>query len=121
MGAKATAHVVCSTDELPPGARVIINIDGRSIGVFNVAGAYRAIRNVCPHHGAPLCLGDPSPMMLPSEPREYVLSEDRWVLKCPWHGYEFDVETGRTVYDPDELRVRVYPVTVEDGQVVLHD
>ena len=121
MSETATKHVVCTVDELPPGERKLIDLGGRSIGVFNVAGTYRAIRNACPHHGAPLCLGSPSLLMLASDPYEYVLSDDHWILRCPWHGYEFDLETGRTVFDPDELRVKVYPVTVEDGQVVVHD
>jgi 3-phenylpropionate/trans-cinnamate dioxygenase ferredoxin subunit len=120
MSRTATKHVVCAVDELPPGKRKIIDLDGRSIGVFNIEGTYRAIRNICPHHGAPLCLGGPEKLMSASGPYEYMLT-DEWVLRCPWHGYEFHLETGRTVYDPDDMRVRVYPVTVEDGQVVLHD
>jgi 3-phenylpropionate/trans-cinnamate dioxygenase ferredoxin subunit len=118
--ADGAKHVVCSVDELPPGERKIITIGKRSIGVFNVNGTYRAFRNLCPHHGAQICLGDVSKMMAPSEPHTYVLSEDRLVLRCPWHGYECDANTGEAVV-ADQLRVKVYPVTVEDGQVVLHD
>ena len=58
--------------------------------------------------------------MLPSEPQEYVWGMENRILQCPWHGYEFDIETGKTIYDPDDLRVKVYPVSVEDGKVVLH-
>jgi 3-phenylpropionate/trans-cinnamate dioxygenase ferredoxin subunit len=108
-------------EELPPGSRVIVDVDGRSIGIFNIDGrAFRAIRNVCPHHGGPLCLGELTGTMLPSEPNEYSWGMEEGVLRCPWHGYEFDLETGRTIYDPDDLRAKVYPVTVEDGSVVLH-
>ena len=103
------------------GSRKIIEIGGRSIGVFNVDGKYHAVRNICPHHGAPLCLGELTGTMLPSEPHQYVWGMEKGILQCPWHGYEFDIETGRTIYDPDDLRVKVYPVTVEDGNVVLHD
>ncbi len=113
-------HVVCSVEELPPGERKIVTIGKRSIGVFNVEGTYRAFRNVCPHHGAQICLGDVSKMMAPSEPHQYVLSEETSVLRCPWHGYEFDAETGRAVVAGD-LRVKVYAVTVEEGNVVLRD
>ena len=113
-------HVVCRVDELPPGERKIVTIGKRSIGVFNVEGTYRAFRNVCPHHGAEICLGDVTKMMASSEPHVYELSPDLSVLRCPWHGYEFDAETGEAVV-ADHLRVRVYPVTVEDGQVVIHD
>ena len=115
-----TRHIVCSVDELPPGERKIIDLEGRSIGVFNIDGTYRAIRNICPHHGAPLCLGGPEKLMRASGPFEYKLT-GAWVLRCPWHGYAFHLETGKTIYDPDDMRVRVYPVTVEDGQIILHD
>ena len=47
-------HAVARVSELPPGARKIIELEGRSIGVFNIKGAYYALRNTCPHQGAPL-------------------------------------------------------------------
>ena len=50
-------HVVGTTDEIGPGQRKIVEIDGRSIGVFNVGGRYYALRNQCPHAGARLCDG----------------------------------------------------------------
>ncbi|MGI9557633.1 MAG: Rieske (2Fe-2S) protein [Solirubrobacterales bacterium] len=113
-------HVVCHADELPPGERRLIEIGGRSIGVINHEGSYYAFRNVCPHHGAQICLGDISKMMAPSEPHTYVLSEERLVLRCPWHGYEFDAVTGDAVIDPDRMRVKTYPVAVDNGEIVLH-
>ena len=48
---------VAAADEIPPGERKIVEIGGRSIGVFNVAGEYFALRNRCPHQGGPLCEG----------------------------------------------------------------
>lgn len=121
MPKQAAKHVICSVEELPPGSRKIVDIEGRSIGVFNVDGRYYAVRNVCPHHGAPLCLGEITGTMLPSEPHQYVWGRERQILQCPWHGFEFDLETGRAIYDPNDLRVNVYPVAVEDGNVVLND
>ena len=46
-----------AASELPPGERRIVEVEGRSIGVFNVGGTYYALRNACPHQGAPLCRG----------------------------------------------------------------
>ena len=112
-------HFVCTVEELPPGTRKIIDVDGRSIGVFNIDGELKAIRNICPHHGAPLCLGDLMGTMLPSEPGVYEWGMEGRILRCPWHGYEFDIDTGRTLYDPNDLRVKVYPVSVEDGRIVI--
>lgn len=50
-------YVVGRVSEVPPGARKIVEVAGRSIGVFNVNGQYFALRNRCPHQAAPLCLG----------------------------------------------------------------
>jgi 3-phenylpropionate/trans-cinnamate dioxygenase ferredoxin subunit len=112
-------HDVCAVEDLPPGARKIVDLDGRSIGIFNIDGELKAIRNVCPHHGAPLCLGELTGTMLPSQPGEYVWGLEKRVLRCPWHGYEFNIDNGTAIYDPHELRVKVYTVSTEDGRVVL--
>jgi nitrite reductase (NADH) small subunit len=57
--------------------------------------------------------------MLPSRPQEYVLGYEDRVLRCPWHGWEFDLETGESLFDPERWRVRVYPVRVEDGEILV--
>jgi nitrite reductase (NADH) small subunit len=44
---------------------------------------------------------------------------DRAVVRCPWHGFEYDVETGRCPADPVHGRIRVYPVSVEEGYVTV--
>ncbi len=110
-----TAHAVATVAELPPGARKIVEIDGRSIGVFNVGGRFYALRNVCPHQGAPLCLGRIGGTMADSPPGEYRPSRDGEILSCPWRGWEFDLTTGRSVFNPHRTRVRSYDVTVDDG------
>ena len=50
-------YVVAAVDEIPPGGRKIVDVAGRSIGVFNLGGEYFALRNRCPHQGGPLCEG----------------------------------------------------------------
>ncbi|MFW6058760.1 MAG: Rieske (2Fe-2S) protein [Phycisphaeraceae bacterium] len=107
-------HVICAVDELPPGERRIVEINGRSIGVFNVNGKYHAIRNVCPHQLAPLCKGKVTGTALPSNPGEYHWGRDGEIIRCPWHGWEFDLTTGKSVFNPHRLRVKSYEVHVED-------
>lgn len=105
--------------DLPPGTRRIVTVDGRSIGVFNVNGELYAIRNVCPHKGAPLCRGRLRPHIVGDQPGDFVFERDGELIKCPWHQWEFDLHTGWSLYAP-RLRVRTYPVTVEDEQIILH-
>lgn len=106
-------YVVCRASELPPGERKIIDAGGRSIGVFNVHGKYYALRNVCPHQYAPLCRGKITGTSLPSAVGEYLYAREGEILHCPWHGWEFDITTGRSIFNPHKVRVKTYDVTVE--------
>jgi 3-phenylpropionate/trans-cinnamate dioxygenase ferredoxin subunit len=106
-------HVVARVAELPPGQRKIMTVEGRSVGVFNVKGTFYALRNQCPHQGAPLCLGKITGMTLPSQPGEYLWGRDGEILRCPWHGWEFDLTTGRSIFNPHRVRVKAYDVAVE--------
>ena len=99
--------------EIPPGARKIVEVAGRSIGVFNIGGSFYALRNRCPHQGGPLCAGRLSGLVVSTGPGELEYLRDGEILRCPWHGWEFDVKTGLSWIDPERLRVRTYPVTVE--------
>jgi len=106
-------HVVCAVEELPPGERKIVEIGGRSIGVFNVNGEFYALRNSCPHQGGALCEGQVSGFLMSPAPGEYTYVRRGEILRCPWHGWEFDIKTGQSWFDPQKTRVRTYPVRVE--------
>ena len=113
VGAGTERFVVCAADELPPGTRRIVTVGARSIGVFNVGGRYYALRNVCPHQGAPLCRGPLTGTTLPGPPGSYRYAREGEILRCPWHGWEFDVTNGRSVFNPHAVRVRRYAIAVE--------
>lgn len=112
-------YIVAKRGELAPGERRIVCTSQGEIGVFNVNGQYFAVRNVCPHAGAPLCLGTLTGTRFATRPYEYTYARDGMVLRCPWHGWEFDLETGRTFFDP-RVRVKTYRVVEEEGEVVLY-
>ena len=131
-------HPICRVSELRPGERRLVEVGRRSIGVFNLQGEYYALRNLCPHQGAPLCRGIVTGTARSSEPGQFIWERDGRILRCPWHGWEFDITNGQSVFNPHRLRVRSYhvtverrleeedpdvesfDVTVEDGWVVLH-
>ncbi len=92
-----------------------MTVGGRSIGVFNIRGQFYALRNRCPHQGAPLCLGRVKGTTLSSKPYEYVYGRDQEIIQCPWHGWEFEIATGRTNFNPHRMRVKTYEVTVESA------
>jgi nitrite reductase/ring-hydroxylating ferredoxin subunit len=110
-----TSFVVATVSEIAPGSRKIVEIAGRSIGVFNVGGEFYALRNRCPHQGGPLCQGRLAGTVASPKPGVYEYARDGEILRCPWHGWEFDLKTGQSWFDPAGTRVRTYAVTVELG------
>ena len=103
---------------MPPGGRRIVEVQGKRIGVFNVGGRFYALHNGCPHKGGPLCEGRICGTTLPAQRREFLYGREGQILRCAWHGWEFDIATGRALADP-RVRARTYPVAVEEGRVVL--
>lgn len=109
-------HVVARADEIPPGGRKIVTVHGREIGVFNHRGEYFALLNRCPHQGGELCRGPLVGLVTSSEPGRFDYSRPGELLKCPWHGWEYDIRTGQSWCDPEDTKVRAFPVTVEPGE-----
>lgn len=107
-----------SLADLPPGSSTSVKVFGTTVAIFNSGGRLFATGNHCPHHGGPLCEGRVSGAMLPSQPREYRYGCEGRILRCPWHGWEFDLNTGHSLFD-SSVRVKVYGVEVEDGQIVV--
>ena len=111
-------YPVATVEEVPPGGRKIVEVAGRSIGVFSVNGTYVAALNVCPHALAPVCRGRLGGTTLPSPPGEFHWGREGEILACPWHGWEFDLLTGKALAD-DRRHLRLFPVTVEGGEIFV--
>ena len=111
-------HVVAALDELPPGSRKLVSVKGRAIVVFNVAGELFALVDRCPHRGGSLCEGKLTGLVESSEPGRYRFSRRGEILRCPWHGWEFDIRTGKSRCDPEKVRAKSYDVAIEAGQGV---
>jgi 3-phenylpropionate/trans-cinnamate dioxygenase ferredoxin subunit len=112
-------HVVATVGEIAPGGSKLVTVKGREIGLFNVKGEYYALANKCPHEGASLCRGTLVGLAQSDGPGDYRLTRKGELLKCPWHGWEFDVRTGQSWCDPENTYVRQYAVSVEDGGELL--
>ncbi|MBI3966159.1 MAG: Rieske (2Fe-2S) protein [Chloroflexi bacterium] len=112
-------YFVAKVSELGPGMRRVVEAGQRSILVLNVDGAFYAIRNRCPHQGCSLECGTVSGTMLPSDPQQLIYGRHNQILRCPWHGWELDLRTGRSLFDPEGVRVATYPVRIEGDSVVV--
>lgn len=113
-------HVVGTRDDFPPGSRKIVKIGRREIGVFSVKDRLFALPNVCPHHLGPLAQGTLTSEITGGPGRDYGLERDGMILRCPWHQFEFDIETGRNLADGNKYRAAVYPAEWEDDEAVVY-
>jgi nitrite reductase/ring-hydroxylating ferredoxin subunit len=108
-------HVVATSHEIPEGGRKLVMVRGRPIAIFNLKGEYFGLLNRCPHQGGPMCEGLITGLREAPMPGEYVYSRAGEILRCPWHGWEFDIRTGQSYCDPERIRTRTYPVEVAAG------
>lgn len=112
---------VAREDEIAEGGRKVIEADGIEIGVFRFGGALHAWRNHCPHQGGPVCQGKlfkASEERLDEQKRSLGIhfKDGSLNIVCPWHGFEFDVRTGRHC-GIDAIRLARHEVVLRDGDI----
>ena len=112
-------HVVAQVSDIPVGQRKLVEVKGREVVIFNHEGEFFAILNRCPHQGAALCEGPLIGLAESDTPGEITYTRRGEILRCPWHGWEFDIRTGQSYCDPKKFRVRAYDVNVEAGASVV--
>jgi nitrite reductase/ring-hydroxylating ferredoxin subunit len=115
----ANKYVVGRVADLPVGSRLLVEVGGRSIGVFNIDGRYYGLINRCPHKGAEMCRGNIVASLSSDRPGHFTYDPETKLLMCPWHGWEFDVRTGQSYVDPGRTRIRTYDVEVAGGGEVV--
>ena len=109
--------------ELGDKERKIIAFDDTEIGVYRMNGKLYAYENLCAHQGGPACEG----LLMPKV--EQVIAPDKtyerrsfnygeWHIVCPWHAWEYDLETGEYVINR-KIRLKKYDVAEKDGKIYL--
>ncbi len=98
---KCEFYEIAAVDDLPNGERLFVEIDEACLVVFNIAGQFYAIEDVCSHDDGPLGDGD-------LEGHEVI---------CPRHGARFDVRTGKVLTFPAVEDIPAYPVQIVDGKI----
>ncbi len=94
---------VARVEEIPPGEKKTVEVDGIEVVIVNVDGEFYAVEDVCTHDGGPLGDGE----------------LEGCQLICPRHGARFDVRTGKALTLPAFEPVATYAVKVEDGDILV--
>jgi nitrite reductase/ring-hydroxylating ferredoxin subunit len=94
---------VAPSKDLPPGQRQCVEVEGHHVILFNQGGELFAIENVCPHAGLPLADGALAGR----------------TLICPYHGYCFDIKSGKNVDYEDDIPVRTFAIREENGELQI--
>ncbi len=94
---------VASENEVGNGERILLEIDGQGIALFNIAGEFFAIADVCSHDDGPVAEGD----------------LEAYEIICPRHGARFDLRTGKALTLPAVVDIPAYPVRVEGGEILI--
>ncbi len=105
-----------------PG-RKIVAFENFEVGVYKLGGDFFAWLNQCPHMGGPACQGKIMPKVdeviaTDRTSKGMAFSKSQFNMVCPWHGYEFDIRTGRHAGN-SRLGLRSMKVRVADGDVIL--
>lgn len=115
-------HAIVSEKDLDDGERVTVQLEGREISVFNIDGEYYAYTNWCPHQSGPVCEGKISGTWEATVDEDTLAIEREWtregkILNCPWHGWEFEIESGESL--AQDVRLISHEVQVQDGELVI--
>ncbi|WP_144900776.1 Rieske (2Fe-2S) protein [Halobellus captivus] len=108
--------------EFEDGDHAIVEVGRAEVGVIKAEGEFYALRNQCPHDGGPVCKGNVQRELVGeftgTGERIDQHYSDNCIVSCPWHGWSFELETGKHIGD-DRIRVPTYDVVVEDGVVYV--
>jgi nitrite reductase/ring-hydroxylating ferredoxin subunit len=108
------------SQDFTTGRMQIVALADREIGVTRLhTGELRAIANRCPHKGAPVCRGIVGGVWDSSGPGEMTFDNNRDVLMCPWHGFAFDLATGKEDFWKQPASLRMYPIEDSGGEVFV--
>jgi len=94
---------ILPADQLPEGERIFLEVAGRSIVIFNLAGSLFAIGDVCSHDNGPVGDGE---------------IEETEII-CPRHGARFDIRSGKATSLPAVKDIPAYPMRVVEGMIEI--
>ena len=112
-------HYLIPAGEIDNGDHVIVDIEEREIAIFKLDGEHYALLNYCVHQGGPACEGRLTGKVVENEDGTLGYERDGEFVSCPWHGWEFDIKSGRNLANPNEYRVPTYEVVEDDDDLYV--
>lgn len=112
-------YVVCKLEELPEGMVRTAELRGRKICIINSGGEFFAMSSRCPHEGADLSYGRLGSLVKSTGAGHYERVRAGEVLRCPWHGWEFDVRTGQSWCRPRTVKTKAFDVVCANGEDLI--
>lgn len=114
-----TKHYFAELGVLEEGRFVIREMNNRSVGATLLHGQPVVILNSCPHAGAPICQGKITPKLVFESPQALRLDAEHPVLRCPWHGWEFNLADGRINGFSSRLRLAKLQYEIENDSIYI--
>lgn len=108
--------VVCRVEDFPASGRMLVEVNRRPVVVFRLGDEWFALLNTCPHQGGSLFEGRQIGLVEADRPADYRYSRAGEIIRCPWHGWEFDIRTGQSRCRPDAVKVRQFELAVEGAR-----
>jgi nitrite reductase/ring-hydroxylating ferredoxin subunit len=89
------------------------------IGIFEIDGEYYAMLSICPHRGGELCEGPQCGTAVSDEDFRIHSARRNELVRCAWHGWEFDIRSGEALSDPG-MKAKTFPVSVDGDELYVH-
>jgi 3-phenylpropionate/trans-cinnamate dioxygenase ferredoxin subunit len=119
MSDASTCSRLCRLTDLEKSGIAGAETGGRALVVVRTPQGVRVLRGLCPHQGALLSGGVLCGHSSAGQIGEYRYERQGEIVRCPWHGWEFDCETGSSLHDPNGTRIAFYESHICDGYVCL--
>ncbi|MFD1987715.1 Rieske (2Fe-2S) protein [Mesorhizobium newzealandense] len=118
IAAAQSRAFACKVGDVAAGQPKIVTIGRMSVGIFLLDDGYAALLNICPHRAGQLCLGPVSGTTRQTDRAEFVYERAGELIRCAWHGWEFDIRSGKCLVD-EKLKARTFPVHIDGDDIYL--
>ncbi|QPC95196.1 Rieske 2Fe-2S domain-containing protein [Mesorhizobium sp. INR15] len=108
----------CKVSEVAIGHPRIVTFGRMSVGIFLLNDGYAALLNICPHRAGQLCQGPICGTTKRTDRAEFIYERAGELIRCAWHGWEFEIRTGKCLVD-ERLKARTFAVHVDGDDIYV--